>query len=432
MAIEDFGHVAKGSARGLVTPTTSREVAAAIQDALSAGFKVTPRGLGHSAGGQSVPADSIVIDLSKMNAVGPIDVERMTVRCEPGALLRDVVAMTLERGLLPRALTNLLDLTVGGVLSVAGGIGQGSHRHGPLAANIASVEVVTGKAKTVRCSRTENPDLFDAVIGGLGQHGVIVSAEVELRPVSPKVRTYFLLYDVIEVWIRDQRHLARNGRVDSMEGLCSASLQGLRGTGGKRASFAEWFFPLQVSFEYDDAPPELPSGLSPFRIIHVEDDSMPFFTQRHDIRFEMVRRLGAWERPHPYVSAFIGAAALAEVLPSVLDALPLYLGDASRGAFFMARDAAPRLMPLPDEEDVVFFNVIYPQILPQFLDDALSALSRAADLLVEAGGKRYVADWLGEMGEGDWRAHFGPEYKWWIESKQRFDPDGVFCSYLFP
>ena len=54
-------------------------------------------------------------------------------------------------------------------------------------------------------------------------------------------------------------------------------------------------------------------------------------------------------------------------------------------------------MALPDAEDVVFVNVIYLQILPQFLDNALGALQRAGDLLIGAGGKRCVAHWLGTM-----------------------------------
>jgi len=50
-------------------------------------------------------------------------------------------------------------------------------------------------------------------------------------------------------------------------------------------------------------------------------------------------------------------------------------------------------MALPDATDVVFFAVMYPQMLPQFLEEALDASQRAADLLTNAGGKRYVADW---------------------------------------
>ncbi len=106
-------------------------------------------------------------------------------------------------------------------------------------------------------------------------------------------------------------------------------MQGLRGIGGRRAGFAQWFFPLQVSFEFDDSAPQLPEELSPYQILHVEDDEISYFPARHDMRFEVVRRLGAWDRPHPYIGALIGAEALVEVLPLVLDTLPL--GEGHRG-----------------------------------------------------------------------------------------------------
>jgi cytokinin dehydrogenase len=364
-----------------------------------------------------------------MDGVGPVERERETIHCEAGATMREVVAATLQHGLLPRALTNLLDLTVGGLLSV-GGVGPGSHRHGPVLANVTALEVVTGDGSRRRCSRTEAPDLYDAVLGGLGRCGAIVSAELELRSVRPRVRTYYLLYDDLGRWIADQQALAHTDDVSAMEGFCSPSMQGLRGVGGRRGAFAEWFFPLQVSFEFEDAAPPLPDELSPYRVLHVEDDEIAHFPGRHEIRFEMVRRLGAWERPHPYVSAFIDADALVEALPAVLQALPL--GEGHRGTFFVAAEDVPPLMALPEAADVVFFSVIYPQVLPQFLDDTLAAFRRAGDLLTAAGGKRYLADWLGDMDEEAWRRHFGHRHDRWVESKRTFDPDGVFCSLLLP
>jgi len=299
-----------------------------------------------------------------------------------------------------------------------------------LVTNVAALEVVMGDGSLQRCSRTEARDLYDAVLCGLGRCGAIVSAELELRPVRSRVRTYYLLYDDVRRWMDDQRVLARADVVSSMESFCSPSMQGLRGTAGRRAGFAEWFFPVQVSFEFDDEAPQLPKELSPYRILHVEDDEIAYFPARHDMRFEMVRRLGAWERPHPYIGALIGAEALVEVLPAVLDTLPL--GEGHRGAFFTAGDDVPPLMALPEAQDVVFLSVIYPQVLPQFLDDTLAAFQRAGDLLTEAGGKRYIADWLGDMGEEDWRQHLGSRHDWWVESKRTFDPHGVFCSLLLP
>jgi cytokinin dehydrogenase len=192
-------------------------------------------------------------------------------------------------------------------------------------------------------------EIYDAVLGGLGRCGTIVTAEIELRPIRSHIRTHFLRTGRPPLDPRSERAGAlRRGRLDGRTVL--GEQQGLRGTGGRRASFAEWFFPLQVSIEYEGSAPKLPDGLSPFRVLHVEDDAIEYFPMRHDIRFEMVMRLAAWERPHPYVSAFIDAEALANVLPAVLDALPLLLGNANRGAFFMAKDGAPRLMALPRQK----------------------------------------------------------------------------------
>jgi hypothetical protein len=42
---------------------------------------------------------------------------------------------------------------------------------------------------------------------------------------------------------------------------------------------------------------------------------------------------------------------------------------------------------------VAFFSIMYPQILPEQLDAALGVHERVSDLLTQAGGKRYAADW---------------------------------------
>ena len=426
---EDFGHVLRGIPAGVVRPRSAAEVAEVVRDAVSSGSRLTLRGLGHSAGGQALPSHSVVVDMSGLDAVGAVDRERATIRCEPGALLRAVVAATLEYALLPRALTNLLDLSVGGLLSV-GGIGPGSHRWGPVLSNAATLEVVTGDGSLRRCSPTSGRELYDAVLGGLGRCGAIVGAELRLRPVRPRVRTFYLLYDDLRRWIDDQRALAHSDGVSSMEGFCSASLQGLRGTGGRRAAFAQWFFPLQVSYEFDDAAPELPGQLSPYRVLGVEDDEIAYFPSRHDLRMQTIRRLGAWERAHPYIGALIGADELAAVLPAVLEALPLSLGHGHCGTFFAATEDVPPLMALPDADDVVFLAIMYPQVLPQFLDASLEAFGRIGQLLTNAGGKRYVADWLGDIGEHDWRRHFGAGHRQWLDGKRTFDPHGFFCSRL--
>jgi cytokinin dehydrogenase len=421
----DFGNLARGEPLGVVQPASEDEVLALVREACSSGERLTVRGVGHSFGGQSLPARSVVLDMSRLNGVEPIDGDRAVIRCGAGATLREVVAATLPHGWLPKVLTNLLDLTVGGLLSV-GGIGPGSQRFGPIVSNVRSMVVVTGRGEMRRCSRSENRRLYDAMLCGLGRCGIIVSAELELRPTMPHVRTFYLLYDDHRRWLGDQQALA--GSVHGMEGFCSPNAQGLRGTGGRRAPFVTWFYPLQLAVEYDKGPLELPAELSPYRVVHVEDDLTKYFPTRHDVRFETMKRLGAWERPHPTVSAFIDAQALAEVLPDVLDEIPLGLGDAHRGIFFVNDTETPPLFMTPATKNVAFFSIMHAGVSPPLVQEALEAFSRARDKLQSAGGKTYLADWLGEMSPTRWAAHFGPKIDGWQSDKSLFDPDDVFCS----
>lgn len=426
---QDFGHVVRGEPVGVVQPRSEQEVAALVRDACAAGERLTVRGAGHSFGGQSLPARSVVVDMSGLDGVEPADGNRESVRCGAGATLRDVVAATLSHGRLPRVLTNLLDLTVGGLLSV-GGIGPGSQRYGPMVSNVGSMVVVTGEGEIRRCSRTEDRQLYDAVLCGLGRCGVIVSAELELRTARQHVRTFYLLYDDHRHWLADQQALA--GSVHGMEGFCSPSPQGLRGTNGRRAAFAAWFYPLQVCIEYEETPPELPAGLSPYRIVHVEDDLTSYFPARHDLRFETMKRLGAWDRPHPAVSALIDTGTLAEVLPDVLALIPPGLGDAHRGIFLVDMQRVPPLFMTPSPDHVAFFSIMHAGVAPPLVEEALEAFGRARDLLVDAGGKNYLADWLGGAGPASWRTHFGSQADTWEAQKTIFDPSGTFCSQLFP
>jgi cytokinin dehydrogenase len=143
-----------------------------------------------------------------------------------------------------------------------------------------------------------------------------------------------------------------------------------------------------------------------------------------------MRRIGAWDRAHPYVSAFIDREALAEVLPAVLDALPLSLGDGYRGGFLFDRADAPPLLALPSSDDLAFFSVMYPQIAPEQLADALDVHQAISDLLTEAGGKRYAADWLGEMDAAAWRVRLSDRYEAWMVARRTYDPNEVFRSAL--
>jgi cytokinin dehydrogenase len=52
------------------------------------------------------------------------------------------------------------------------------------------VPSVAGTGEVVTCSPTQSPELFFAVLGGLGQFGIITRARIPLQLAPPKVHTY--------------------------------------------------------------------------------------------------------------------------------------------------------------------------------------------------------------------------------------------------
>lgn len=68
--------------------------------------------------------------------------------------------------------------------------------------------MVSGRGEIVTCSKDKNPQLFFAVLGGLGQFGIITRARIPIEPAPKKVsaklsvRRFYIDYFIsIYKWI---------------------------------------------------------------------------------------------------------------------------------------------------------------------------------------------------------------------------------------
>jgi cytokinin dehydrogenase len=436
-AEDDYGHLVPGRAAGVARPAVPRDVERVVEFAAERGLPVTVRGNGHGQSGQSVAADSLSLDMSRMRTVDPLDAsssrEEPTVVCDAGATWRDVLTACAPLGLRPPAMPLLLDLSIGGTLS-AGGVGPDAARFGMAAANVRALEVVTGEGARTWCSTSENPALFDSVRGGVGRCAVITRARLVLRRPRERIRTFYLVYYDVEPWLADQQQVITARRAEALDAFCIAGIQGTRRTPAGRRPFATWTYGLHLSVEHDanQAPPaeQALASLTPARLVHVEDDETRAFPSRFDGRFESMRRLGAFAQAHPIFESFLPTSAIPALLPRLLDRLPLFLGDGQR-LLPIARAGLPGSIAVPDG-DFVCFAVLLTGVHPALVTDALAAIRDVDTMCREAGGTRYLSGWLGEMDEARWRAHFGDKYAAWVEAKRRFDPRGIFVSRLFP
>jgi FAD/FMN-containing dehydrogenase len=145
-----------------------------------------------------------------------VQVHEDTAVVQAGARWSEVLRAAIPRGVAPPVLTDYLELSVGGTLSV-GGIG-GTILHGAQVDNVLELEVVTGTGARVVCSPSRRADLFHAVLAGLGQCGIITRATVRLLPAPPVVRHYELFYPTVAALTADQRRVVRDGRFAFVQG----------------------------------------------------------------------------------------------------------------------------------------------------------------------------------------------------------------------
>lgn len=423
----DFGRLVRKPAAAVLTPRSAEDVARVVAFANARGLGLTPRGRGMSQGGQSIPDGDVSLDLSAMIDVEEPDRASMTLQCSAGATWRAVVSAAAPHGLLPKVAPLNLDLTVGGLLSVAG-VGATSHTYGAAVACVAELDVVTGGGVRIRCSEERDRAVYHTVLGGLGRAGLIVGARVELRPFKPRVRTFYLLYDAIEPWLRDQRVLIASGRADYLEGFCTPCVLGLRATPHGRGPFAQWFYGLHVTVEHEpgSAPEagQVLAGLDPYRLVHVEDGDTVAFAARYDSRFTGMRRSGAWEQPHPWVEAMLPGDTVHELLAAILDVLPLAFGDGPR-FLFVNRRRVPPFLKMPAGRDVGCIAILPVGVPNHVLPDALEALRTIHHRIVAGGGKRVLSGWITMMDERALGEHFGEEEGAWADARREIDPKGV-------
>ena len=157
------------------------DVIAAVNHARAHGELIAVRGGGHNGAGLGSCDNGIVIDLSSMNDI-EVDAEARTVRAEGGCTQGDVDQRTSAHGLaVPSGIvssTGLAGLTLGG------GHGWLTRKHGLTIDNLLAAEVVLADGSVVLASESENPDLFWALRGGGGNFGIVTRFTFRAHPVT--------------------------------------------------------------------------------------------------------------------------------------------------------------------------------------------------------------------------------------------------------
>jgi FAD/FMN-containing dehydrogenase len=167
------------------------DVIGAVNFARENSLQVAVRGGAHSFPGHSVCDGGLVIDLSPMKGIH-VDPIGRTARAQPGVKWIEFDHETQAFGLATTGGT-ASDTGIAG-LTLGGGLGWLSSKHGLTIDNLISADVVLADGRFVRASAADNQDLFWGLRGGSGNLGLVTSFEYQLHAVGPTILGGMVLY----------------------------------------------------------------------------------------------------------------------------------------------------------------------------------------------------------------------------------------------
>ena len=106
--------------------------------------------------------------------------------CRAGTLLADLIADFVPRGWFSPVTPGTRFVTVGGMIA-ADVHGKNHHRAGSFGAHVDWLDLALADGRTLRCSASENAEVFAATCGGMGLTGVILRAAFAMIPVETRL-----------------------------------------------------------------------------------------------------------------------------------------------------------------------------------------------------------------------------------------------------
>lgn len=179
--VEAWG-MSSASAAYVYRPTSIEGILEALKEAEKCSIHAAFKGGGNSYGDAFQCAEGVVIDLSRMTRILSWDPATGVLECEPGVTIRAAWQHTLPDGWWPPVVSGTSFTTLGGALS-ANIHGKNSFHAGPIGEHVLEFDLLTVTRELLRCSPTENSDVFFAAIGGFGLLGAIVRIAIQMHKV---------------------------------------------------------------------------------------------------------------------------------------------------------------------------------------------------------------------------------------------------------
>ncbi|HEX2871135.1 MAG TPA: FAD-binding oxidoreductase [Polyangiaceae bacterium] len=399
------------------------------------------RGLGRSYGDAAINAGGQVLGMTRLDGQLSFDESTGTLTCEAGLSLEEIIRRFGPRGWFPMITPGTKFVTVGGC--IANDIhGKAHHCQGSFSNCVEQMTILLANGETVSASRDENAELFWATFGGMGLLGVVLTATLRLR----KIETSYFTQRSLKVAdlegmlaVLEEQDQLFPYSVATLDVFARGARLG-RGvvTVGDHATRADLPQKLQadplrgIPRSRLSVPFELPdftlNALS-MRVVNqvilgIQASARPL--GHFEGFFYPLDRLANWNRgygrrgftQYQFVVPFKdGARHLREILTAIFSAGELpFLNVLKR----MGRSTqSPLSFPAEGYTLAIDFPI---------RKNTRALLQRLDAMVVDAGGRVY----LGKdsfLDAATFRAMY-PAVEGWLQTKAKYDPQGVFTSNL--
>lgn len=193
-----------GSALAVVRPGSTAEVAAIVALCNERRVAVVPQGGNTGMVGAGVPRDGeLVLSLTRLDEIGPVDLLSAQVECGSGVTLERLQEHVRACGLdFPVDYGSRGSATIGGAIATNAG-GALAARYGMTRAWVAGLEAVLADGSVVRrlsglMKDNAGYDLTGLLVGSEGTLGVVTRARLRLTPLLPSRAVGLFAFDSIE------------------------------------------------------------------------------------------------------------------------------------------------------------------------------------------------------------------------------------------
>jgi len=147
------------------------------------GNQLIAHALGRSYGDAALNTDHRAVRTTQLDRVLEFDRDRGVIVCEAGISLDDLISIALPHGWFVPLTPGTRFVSIGGCFA-ADVHGKNHHVAGTFSQHVQWFDLLNAEGETIRCSQTENSDLFHATAGGMGLTGLVIRVALKLKAVE--------------------------------------------------------------------------------------------------------------------------------------------------------------------------------------------------------------------------------------------------------